>query len=387
MVGRLQVAAAVRTALGSRFPLCQSVLRPITAGRGLSRLPGAALTFVAALLRGRALPLQCLLFADRAEIRRVIGEIGPDVQAVVLDGVRCAVLLERLRRSRPDLAVITDLDDLMSRRMALLLALDQPPSTGYMTSSLPGFIQHLLRSRTLARALLRYERRALARIEARVAALSDRVVLVSAEDARILASRAGNDGVVGIAMPARVMRDPGPLLPQPLRFVFVGTDALRQNQLTIDALVALWAAERIATPLVIYGEQLRSRALPAGVTMPGYAETIAEVYDGRSILLSPSSLAGGLKTKVLEAFAYGAPVVGNAITFEGMDIGDYPLLFDDRAALLALLHDPAACRARLEAGARYGAAMLRERHDPDRFARRWSALVGEAVAARAVQRR
>lgn len=386
MVGRLQVATAVRAALGSRFPLRESILTPITAGRGPRRLLGAAGVFLGWLLRGRLLPLQCLLFADPGEARRVIGEIAPDTRAVYLDGVRCAVLLAMLRRARPGLVIVTDLDDLMSRRMALLLALNQPPSTGYMTSALPGFVEQMLRSPLLARALLRYEGWTLARIEPRVVALSDRVVLVSAEDARILAARARSDGVVGIAMPARLRRDPRSLAPGPLRFVFVGTDALRQNQLTIDALIALWAAERIATPLAIYGEQLRGLPLPPGVTMPGYAETIDEIYDGRSILLSPSYLAGGLKTKVLEAFAYAAPVVGNAVTFEGMDIGDYPLLFDDPAAMLALLHDPESARATFAAATRHGAAMLCERHDPERFAARWTGLVDEAVSERAPQR-
>ncbi len=386
MVGRLQVATAVRAALATRFPLRQSILRPVTADRSVRRWLGAIAVFAGALLRGRVLPLQCLLFADPGEARRVIGEIAPATRAVYLDGVRCAVLLEMLRRARPALAIITDLDDLMSRRMALLLVLGQPPSTGYMQSALPGFVERLLRSPALARMLLSYERWTLARIEPRVVALSDRTVLVSAEDARILAGRARSDSVTGIAMPARIRRDPVPLAAGPLRFVFVGTDALRQNQLTIDALAALWAAERIATPLVIYGEQRRRIALPAGVTMPGYAETIDAVYDGRSILLSPSYLAGGLKTKVLEAFAYGAPVVGNAVTFEGMDIGDYPLRIDDPAALLALLHDPEARRATFDAAACHGAAMVRERHDPERFAARWTALVEEAIAARAAQR-
>ncbi len=386
MVGRLQVAAAVRTALGSRFTLRESILRPITAGRSPRRLLAAALVFLGEAVRGRLLPLQCLLFADPVEARRVIGEIAASTCAVYLDGVRCVVLLDRLRRARPDLAIVTDLDDLMSRRMALLLALNQPPSAGYMKGAMPGFVDRLLRWPPLGRALLRYERRTLARIEPRLVAASDRTVLVSREDARILADRAASDSVVGIAMPASVARDPRPLLPGPLRFVFVGTDALRQNQLTIDALLALWAAERIATPLVIYGEQLRGLALPAGVTMPGYAETIGEIYDGRSILLSPSYLAGGLKTKVLEAFAYGAPVAGNRITFEGMDIGNYPLLIDEPAAMLALLHDPDASRATFDKAARHGAAMVREKHDPEAFARRWTALVADAIAGRAAQR-
>jgi len=46
-------------------------------------------------------------------------------------------------------------------------------------------------------------------------------------------------------------------------------------------------------------------------------------------------IGGGVKTKVLEAFAFGAPVIGNALTFESM-----PLNIADKAELVALLKSP-----------------------------------------------
>jgi len=383
--GRLNMARATRAALSERLLVSEGRLRSLLELRSPAAALRALGAYLAAGLRGRALPLQCLLFADPAEARRVVAAIPAGTATVYVDGVRSLAVLRRVRRDRPDLGVVTDLDDLMSRRMRLLLALGQTPSTGYLKRQMPRWLDAIIGSPALARGLLRYEAATLGRIERDVVGMSDACVLVSAEDARVLGGAVADDaGVVGIAPPARIVRAPAPLAPGPLRFVFIGSDALRQNQLTIDRLLDWWGDHAIETPLAIYGEQARRPALPPGVTMPGFARTIDEVYDGRSILLSPSYLAGGIKTKVLEAFGRGAPVIGNAVTFEGMSIGAYPLLFDDENAMIALLRAPDGARDRLDAGAAHGAAMVRRHHDPAQFAARWLATVdGAATAARA----
>lgn len=377
--GRLQVARATRAALQEHFDVRESILRSLAVKPTAGRLLRTAMAYLGQLLRGRVLPLQCALYADPAEIDRVIAEIGGDVRAVYIDGVRCLPLLRRARARRPDLAVVTDLDDLMSRRMALLIQLGQAPSTGYMKGHMPGFVEAILRSHMLAQAILRYECATLRPAERAAVALGDRTVLISQADAAVLTARVPGGKVEGVAPPARLVRDAAPLAAGALRFVFVGTDTLRQNELTIDALIDLWRRYAIVTPLAIYGDQQRGVALPSHVTMPGYAPTIDDVYDGRSILLSPSYLAGGLKTKVLEAFGYGAAVIGNAVTFEGIDIGAYPLLIEDEATLVALLRDPAAQRATIDAAAAHGARLVREHHDPARFVTRWAALVDAAI--------
>ncbi len=386
MVGRLKVAHAVRDALVSGgFRISESIVRPLTATRSPARLARAVAGFLGAFARFRPPPLQCLLFGDPVEARDIVAGIPQDCDAVYLDGVRCLLVLEQIRRARPDIAIITDMDDLMSRRMALLLKLDQAPSTGYLKSSMPAIVEKLLHSRTVSRTVLRYEHKSLTGIEKRITALSDAVVLISGEDARVLNRAAPNGRVMGISMPAKVEKAASPLTGANLRFVFVGTDALRQNQLTIEAMIALWKRENIETPLVIYGEQQTQRDLPANVTTPGYAATIGEIYDGRSILLSPSYLAGGLKTKVLEAFANGTAVVGTEITFEGMNLDrDYPLLFDHEADMLAVLKNPQDHAEMFEKSARIGHAMIREFHDSDTIAQSWRTLFAETIRDNAV---
>jgi len=386
--GRLKMAHAIRAALSHAFSTQSHMIRSIMSTRSPSGIVRALGQYARSVIRLKPLPLQCILFADTAEADRLIGEIPIDATAVYIDGARCVTLLHRLRRKAPGLAIITDLDDLMSRRMRLLLALGEAPSTGYMKGSMPGFVEAILRSRFLARLLLRYEAATLRAVERDVVRLSDRAVLVSSEDARLLSAQTGDAAkVVGIAPPAPLVQPAAQLLPGQIRFVFVGSDTLRQNQLTIDKLLALWRTHGIVTPLVIYGEQTRNLDLPPQVSMPGYASTIEEIYDGRSVLLSPSYLAGGIKTKVLEAFGYGTAVLGNSITFEGIDItSDYPMSLESDAAMVAVLSDPEGHRRQFHEAAVAGSALISRNHDPARFAERWAALVRDAVAERSAAR-
>jgi glycosyltransferase involved in cell wall biosynthesis len=162
---------------------------------------------------------------------------------------------------------------------------------------------------------------------------------------------------------------------EPARFVFVGSDALTQNRLTIDYLVELWRRYAIATPLVLYGQHARALVLPPGVEAAGYAGQIAEIYDGRSVLLTPSRIGGGIKTKVLEAFAYGAPVIGNSLTFEALPIGNYPLLVDQEAELVAFLRDPMRRRALFDEAVAHGLSYIAQNHSAEVFASRWRNLL------------
>ena len=384
MAGRPNAARQIRAMLGSAgFTISESTIYPLTSRLTFGRIVGALCRLLASLLRGRPLPLQCLLFGAHDQALRVVAELPDGCRLVYLDGVRCLQVLEALRRTRPDLAVLTDLDDLMSRRMELLLELDEPPSTGYLKGQVPALAERLLGLRLPARIVLRYEAASLRIAERRVAALSDAVALISTADAQLLCQRAPGHDVRSIPFAVNARPRHHRLLRPPFRFVFIGTDALRQNQLTIDALIALWRRENIATPLVIFGEQHRHYDLPRFVSMPGYADTLEAVYDCHSILLTPSYMAGGVKTKVLEGFAFSVPVVGNAITFESIQTGpDYPLLFGSEAAMLRLLHEPERYVDRFAAAVEIGGATIHNHHNPGRVEQAWSDIARAAMSRR-----
>ncbi|MFM5923937.1 MAG: glycosyltransferase [Novosphingobium sp.] len=381
MAGRPNVARQVRSAfLSQGYAISESIIQPLSGSQGAGRLIEAGFRLLGGLLTGRPLPLQCLLFGAKREASRVLAELPPGCELVYLDGVRCLRVLEQLRHLRPDLAIVTDLDDLMSRRMDLLLRLDQPPSMGYLAGAMPAAVGRLLAMPILARLLLRYEAASLRQAERAIAEHSDCVVLISSADAAVLRGRVPSADVRSISVAATRPVSARRAMQPPYRFVFIGTDALRQNQLTIDALIALWRKRRVKTPLVIYGEQHRAYDLPPMVTMPGYADCLDQVHDGHSVLLTPSYVAGGIKTKVIEAFAYGTPVAGNAVTFEAIAIGpDYPLLFETEEHLAALLDAPERFAEVFASAIDHGLAIVDEYHDPARINAAWAKVAQSAV--------
>jgi glycosyltransferase involved in cell wall biosynthesis len=379
MAGRLRVAHAIRSALSPCAELMSFRLPSVVTDRSIRRIVGALLALAGSWLRGQPLPIQCAIFAAGRDLRATSQSIPDDVEAIYLDGIRCYGLLRLLRRKRPDQRIVVDFDDLMSRRMELLLAAGEPLSPGYMTQRLPPFLRRLATSSAIGRTIVLYEYLTLKALERKVLTLADTIVLLSSEDAAALdAIRALTPGAraeIATVPPSVDLADAQPMS-SPVRFIFVGTDALTQNRLTIDYLLDLWRRRDIAAPLAIFGHQVRGAPLPPNVTTPGYVNSLSEIYDGHGVMLTPSFLRGGIKTKVLEAFSFGAPVIGNNQTFESMPVGDYPLRINDEADLVAILRDPEGHRTLLQSAADQGRAYVRNHHAPAVFAARWRQLMG-----------
>lgn len=381
--GRHRTVRHVAAALGEHGAVTPVRLHHLLERRRLSDMLRAGATFALSLLRGRPLPLQCLLFATASARREVAARVAADPPEVLyLDGVRLHLLLKDLRPLLTRTRVVVDFDDLMSRRMALLRDLRLPLSLGYVRGQVPGPLRRLLESRALGTLVTAYEAAALRRVEGEMLASSDAVVLVSSADARALADAQGDPRlsarIHAIPPPAEV---PGPLgrLSPPLRFVFIGTDRQMQNRLTIDRLVDLWRRLRPAAELHVFGPQVRPAPDVPGVLHRGWVEHLGDVYDGHSVLLAPAVLGGGVKTKVIEALAHGCPAAGNAVTFEGLTIPDYPLVLDD-AGIESLVADPEAHLETLRAAARTGFAFVRRELSAGRYRARWRDVLAPATA-------
>lgn len=377
MISRILIMQTIRSALSEGADLTFVQLPNLMANLTLSRVLGAVKAWAGDLLNGLALPLQCVLFASAADHRQFIANLPEDVTAVYLDGVRTYSLLVHLRKARPDLHIVVDLDDLMSRRMGMLLVAGQPLSPGYLTKRMPVALQKIALSKFVGRLIVRHERMTLKMIERRMAKLADKLVLLSSEDARLLRDLCIDEPEANIEVipPGRQVVQAPSGLQQPIRFVFIGPDSQTQNRLTIDYLTDLWAKHGFKSELVLYGLRFRDNPLPPNVRSVGYVENLGDIYDRCSVLLTPSLIGGGIKTKVLEAFAHGVPVIGNANTFESMPVGDYPLNIQDEAELVAILADPDKHRPLFNRAAQAGARYLAEHHDPDTFARRWREIM------------
>lgn len=340
--GREKINAFAHASISQIAEVHTEHFRHILATRNTWALAKAGLRFIQGLST-TPYPLQALLFSDQREIKRIesiVQSFKPDV--VFIESERSSFLIRALRNRWLKLRIVCDFDDLMSRRMTEWARHGNVISFGYMARFIPAPLQKLLAG-PLAGSVCRYEATSLAALEQQLLELCDNVILLSSKETELLknATPSTLKSKITLIPPAC---EPKPIKrpAQPIRFVFIGSDALLQNRLTIEYLIDLWRQYAIRSPLVIYGKMTRTYLdLPIGIEFAGFADSLTDVYTDNSILLSPSFVKGGVKTKILEAMEYGTLPIGNAISFEGIaDAAAYPLI-GDQAQLIAFLQDPA----------------------------------------------
>ena len=291
----------------------------------------ALLQWLRRLAIGRPMPFQVMLFSNRRRMRellRCIETHAPDT--VYFDGARCVDYLRYVRRHRPTLHLVCDLDDLMSRRMKMLYESRMGISLGYLSKVVPGWLRGQLYG-AIGRLVARYEFATLRVAERQVVEAVDACVLLSSRDAELLREEVPHrlrERVISIP-PAQEIRRRVCIAAGPLRFVFIGTDALTQNRLTIEWLIELWRVRRPAATLHIYGNMQHVYKPPENVRFEGFAESLDTVYTVDSILIAPAFLGGGIKTKIVEAIANGVIVVANESAFEGLGFEAGGLKFDE----------------------------------------------------------
>lgn len=361
--GRLKIARRIRDVIDSLGPALHVRLTTLLDRRSLTEIAAAGL---------KLQPLQCALFDTRHN--RQLANLAAAAEVIYLDGVRTISVLRSLRGAGLKTRIVVDFDDLMSRRMALLDEAKLGLSLGYLTHRFPPAAVSVIEASS--RAIVKYEALTLRRAEEEVMALADDVVLLSSLEAAALdrnRSSASRARVHHVGPSEPVVCGPKTIVP-PVRFFFIGMDALTQNRLTIEYLLRLWREHRITTPLYLVGKLSRRYDFPEHVVPLGYVDDLNDVYDDRSVLLSPSFLGGGVKTKILEAFARGTPVIGNRLSFEGMRLSEYPLEVADDA-LPEMLRNPAAYIEAFNAAARLGADYVRRYHDPNVFWEAWRSII------------
>jgi hypothetical protein len=312
-----------------------------------------------------------------------------NVDFAYFDGIRTLLLIRKFRKRYPSARIVVDLDDLMSRRMQLWLSVGAAPSLGYLEQKIPRFVAAMVLG-PFANFVTVYESRALQYAEREILKLSDAVILHSSVDRADLIAMA-QDGttterVTVIPPPVLLAGPPKPLRP-PYRFVFIGSDKLNQNMLTIDYLLSLWRKYEPEVELHLFGRNKRVyENLPPRVIMRGYAEDLSTVYDGHSVLISIARLGGGVKTKVIEAFGHGTAVVGNSLTFEGLQLPEYPLCFDEESDLCDVLTQTKNYHDLFCTAAEIGHAFVREQLNLSKFAATWrSTLLGASSSDQRVQ--
>lgn len=378
--GRTNILKGIRKAAFDRGSVIECVATNVFAGR--KAFAGLAV-FVAALasgaLLGKPLPLQCALYSDR-RMNLHLDQI--DADTIVFDSVRHIRSIRRIRANNSKIRIVVDMDDLMSRRVQLLIEKNLDVSLGLFAGEMPGMFARMLRNKWLSRLLMRYEAFTLKRVEEEICRLVDQVVMVSKLEADLLDTRLGGRSR------ARILAVPPPIseptsvrmfadhdADRPVRFAFIGSDRVIQNRTSIDWLLDRWRSNKPSSQLVIAGRQSRTYAnVPANVSMLGFVDDVAEIYDGRTILLSPTFLSGGVKTKFLEAFAHGTTVVGTKSTFEGVDQQDCFIVIKENE-WPDFLEKPDAHVDYFSQSARSGYELVAQKYTFDNFVIRWCEII------------
>jgi len=380
--GRPAILKNVVAALAQGHDVELIRLRNVLELHSVMALTRAFCTWAMSVLRMRPLPLQCVLYGDWTEVTSVCTRIGEGYfDAVYLDTIRCHMLLRAIRGRLRDIHVITDFDDLMSRRMSMIHEQNFPLATGNIAVSAPSWLKRLL-SGPAARFISWYEFATLRRSESEAVARSDAVVLVSRHERDelrrdmpvVLQARIY---CVSPMMPLRSRPQTGPFHH---RFVFIGSDRLLQNRAAIDCLIGMWRRLRPSPPLHIFGDQSRPPQPADGVIWHGAIPDLAKVYEPGSILLLPSPFGGGCKTKVAEAWAFGCPVLGNAAAFEGFDLADYPLNLPQDVWDDYICH-PERFDSVWTSAAQAGWDFVERDLSPQRFGTAWERIVAPARPA------
>lgn len=375
LAGRTKMIQAIREEISANYDAEHLRLRNVLEERGIRSLVSSIVRALHTLLSCRLPSLQCLLFSDSRNHDQIIQHLRDNLPDILYcDGVRSYYFLQRLGLMRGRMRIVVDFDDLMSRRMQSLGAAKIPLSLGYLHGKLPGRLKSALSLQFISKAIARYEQAALTQAENQIGDWADAVVLISEVEGKALQERYRNlhrKARVHAIPPQVAIVKPAQAYTSFSRFIFIGTDTLPQNKLTIQRILDIWKELKPETEIHLFGYMASDWPAVSGVVFRGYAADLVDVYSEDSALLSPGVLRGGLKTKVLEAFAFGCAVIGNNITFEGLHMEGYPLELERPEELEDFLRCPTSYLQAMTRAAAFGQEYLRKFVSREQFHRNW----------------
>jgi glycosyltransferase involved in cell wall biosynthesis len=335
----------------------------------LPALPRAALAALWALVSRRSC-LNEALFTSRG-VRRAVLRHTDGVELVVADGIRTAG-----PAAAAGVPWLLHVDDLLSDRYQDLItsgAGDPAALLGFFGNQLPGWLRSP--AGRFARLLLGQESRLCGRRELHWARTATVTATTSPDEAAILAGRSGvkvHTLPMAVDVAAAVTH---PSAAEARSAVFLGWLGYRPN---VEAL--RWWIEEVApltaARLTVIGQvpdDVRDELTGPTVRFAGYVDDLAAEMAGHRCAVVPLQRGAGIKTKVLDAFAVGLPVVTTPCGVTGLDAVDgADLIVAATAAEFAAAVDRLADDAALadEIGAR-GRDLLARRFSSRQVAELW----------------
>jgi hypothetical protein len=375
LAGRTRIIAAIREQMSASYEVRVVRLDNLLETKSIRAVAWTIACALRSILSGSLPSLQCLLFCDRANHKQVAKDLQNDPpDTLYLDGVRTFYFLKFLKGLKLRARIVVDLDDLMSRRMESLASTGTSLSLGYLEDKIPAALRGAIAGQSVSKLVARYERFALTRVENLIGEWADAVTLLSPIEGEALGvryKRLGCRARVYLIPPAVDVVTPPQRYEAFSRFIFIGTDTLPQNKLTIQRILDLWRSKRPESEIHVFGHMTSRWPAVSGVVFRDYVPSLADVYVEGAVLLAPGVLPGGIKTKVAEAFANGCAVIGNEISFEGFRLDNYPLLISDDAELEKLIAAPASHLDSMRTAAVVGQDYVKASLSLEQFKRSW----------------
>ena len=270
------------------------------------------------------LPLNELLYYNKnklQQIEKIVDRESPDF--VYVDMIRLARYAKEI-----GLPTILDLDDLLSLRYHEAVTGKHQTGFGYLVKRVPKWINRLFLFFNL-RFLARESKLLIGR-ELHYAKILKCTSLVSALEADKFNSTHGTNVM---SLPMHIPAVPFYKLKnteKTYNAIFVGTLTYDANLQAFQFLVKKVLPKLRSIPglekftLTVIGKIPDDKKLYTydGVQMAGFVEDLSKYYTSSEIVLAPSFLPGGIKTKVIEALAHGRPTIANRHALKGLDTID-----------------------------------------------------------------
>ncbi len=187
-------------------------------------------------------------------------------------------------------------------------------------------------------------------------------------------SQGGLEGVVTVPNAVAIPSSPAPLCAEPTLMLLGGYYYYPNLNAANYLIEQIWPRVRQARPearLLIAGthpENIRTYAKPpAGVEFTGFVENLDDLYRQSRVVCCPIQSGGGTRVKMIEAVAYGKPIVATPIGAEGLGLTDGQEYLQRNsaksfaAACIQLLDDDSLCY-RLGTAARQAALAHHDRN-------------------------
>ena len=265
-----------------------------------------------------------------------IAQLPPYVQTAHKEQIDAA---RRLLSSKPDILFVHRLISMVP----ILLSRMPLPRTYFDLDE----IEHVSFSRSIrqpplwsGKPLLYLRLPIMKRWENRAIRASRATFVCSDDDRQYLKRKGGHENVVVI--PNAVDLPQVKAVPEKKVLLFLGFLSFHPNTIAADHLIRnIWPMVLSRIPdarLLIAGarpEWLASyQEKPRGVTFVGFVDDLEKLYEEVSVVCCPILYGSGTRIKILEAAAYGKPVVSTTVGAEGIGLkdGEEILLRDDPKA-------------------------------------------------------